>query len=193
MRPSILLTLLLSLALLGCPPQLRPGGVSVDDDDAVDDDDVTDDDDTDDDDDGPWDDDDDEPWDDDESETDPAECPDVGALIAGGEARDGDGVAKEVFGAVEEITLSGWLQNPCDEVIEFETPSSCLFDEWSLWSASGQAVGLGCDGAITPWTIEAGGFLFEETVVGTLEPDFYIWEAWFGSQGIEVPFDVVAP
>jgi hypothetical protein len=201
MRLSVLLTLLLCIALMGCPPRLDVTGTPVNDDDAADDDDASDDDDfvEDDDDtpDDPWDDDDDDPWDDDDDDdddqTDPAECPDVGALQAIGWAEDENGTTGEVFGAVAEITLVGGVLNPCDEVVVFETNSGCLFDSWTLYAGSGQAVGMGCDDAITLWTIEPGQVLLEETAMGMMEPDFYVWEARFESTWIEVYFDVVAP
>lgn len=201
MRPHVLLFVLLA----ACIPSLDDD-TAVDDDSTADDDSVSDDDSvTDDDsvmDDDSVGDDDTDPGDDDSVMDDDSvgdddsvdECSPESLGLSAWAATAG-GAPATVFIEQEPVTLYAALTSSCGEALTFETPSGCLFEPWSFESSAGWGEGMGCDDAITTWTVEPFGEIVQSWERGLLDPADYIFAVGFrpNEQLTTVAFSVLGP
>ena len=96
-------------------------------------------------------------------------------LILTAEVRDSTGAAGTSFAAREALTMVAIVTNLCPMDITFTTPSTCLFTGWSVSDSRGTGTGVGvaCGGALTTWTVPAGGSLEEGQAWGRLAADSY--------------------
>jgi hypothetical protein len=157
--------LLLWILLLACPP-------ARDDDDAGDDDagdDDVGDDDTGDDDAG-----DDDAGDDDTTRTD---CT-SDDLVVRQVVMNALGLWGTSFTTDDSLRLVGEVINECGNAVAFTTNDSCLMSSWSL-QGPGTGTGMGCDDAITDWTLQPGERVSQTEDVGQLPVGNYTFGMQF--------------